>query len=551
MVHNDAFLGSLGCFTPNLPAMNPIDLSLSATGKSAKVVAKRDPQKTATKELLQILSTEIARDGGASLVTSLKDYVRIPLKRLNSMLYDSFGKTKLLSFLENHCEIFHVNRNSNPHFVKLYSWEFVLQNELSRSTKGLHEASENRVFQKALYVLRKRQAKQNRRLQNNRNRANEKDVKSVNTYWLLKECSVDFHSYLRDSGIYHASIYPSTGEKDNVRVFGSREWQEVVLEEFETLLNKDSESRFELLHGKIWLSEYDETADNAPISDTMDDDYIDRLEETITKLVIEDGGHEIRLDLLLHRHKSLKHILCGRDLKLLLNQNPNRFDKIEIRYERDGIVFQKKNQTAKRMKVDGRVGMYSLASSKWGNAMANILVQCCRKVKWNLGESRGIVAVDLTASVGGFTLGLAKTRYFQRIIAVEIDKGRANLCEENMKEHGMDDIVTVQNADSMTILPTLSTHHCLILDPPWGGVRYKQQIDGLADLSMGSWTLLQIIVEIYAHCKPCLLGLRLPVVDIFKVDTFFELLRKEDGLKFEIVARRMLSVQRFVVLEFR
>ena len=60
------------------------------------------------------------------------------------------------------------------------------------------------------------------------------------------------------------------------------------------------------------------------------------------------------------------------------------------------------------MKVD-QVGLYYVANIKWGkNAMANIMIKACQKA----GFTNNVTAIDLTASVGGMTLGLAKTDVF-------------------------------------------------------------------------------------------------------------------------------------------
>jgi hypothetical protein len=67
---------------------------------------------------------------------------------------------------------------------------------------------------------------------------------------------------------------------------------------------------------------------------------------------------------------------------------------------------------------------------------------------------------------------------------------------------------------------------------------------------MGPWTFKQVLIHIYNHCKPCLVGMQLPE-NQEKVDAPPEELRK-DGLMFETKAIRKLSVlvQRFVVLYF-
>ena len=88
---------------------------------------------SAIRFLLELLSTEIARDGGAALVTSLKDYTAaststrgsLAPKRLNALLVESIQKPKVLAFLEAHPEIFQVDRRATPHWVVLKSEDYV------------------------------------------------------------------------------------------------------------------------------------------------------------------------------------------------------------------------------------------------------------------------------------------------------------------------------------------------------------------------------------------------------------------------------------------
>eukprot|EP00980_Cylindrotheca_fusiformis_P011157 scaffold2557_cov121-Cylindrotheca_fusiformis.AAC.40 len=502
-------------------------------------------QQAATEELLQLLCTEIARDGGASLVTSLKDYVPINGKRLNSLLFHAIGKAKLLSFLEVHSDFFDVDRKASPHWVKLLSRKHVNHRGLL-SDGARSDKAKNQALNKAFYVLQKRQAKLNRRRQRDASMSSE-DTTEVNLLWLLGQCAGEVHSYLRDADIYIYEIYPEKKQR-KVELVGSRLWQDLVLSEFESLLNQDPDSRFIVSSaGKTWLSSLDPEID--------DQTYLDDLEDCLTKLVDSDGGHEVRLELLLHRHTILKDILSGRDLNVILQHHQQRFQSIEIRHDGPDIIFSSKKHpstkcgNSSRMIVD-EVGLYSVTNTKWGNAIGNIMVYCHRTTTGtSFGETDSdVTAVDLAASVGGMTIGLAKTRYFKRILAFEIDSERARLCSENMRRHGMQGTVKVVNGDSMKAIPSLSAHDCFVIDPPWGGVGFKHKTERYADFMMGTWTFKQVLISLYSHCKPCLVGMRLPE-NREKVDTFLQELR-EDGLAFETKTIRKLSVQRFVVLFF-
>ena len=85
--------------------------------------------------------------------------------------------------------------------------------------------------------------------------------------------------------------------------------------------------------------------------------------------------------------------------------------------------------------------------------------------------------IDLTASVGGMTLALARSNFFDRVVALEIDEGRAKLCRENLIRHGFhvgnnstsdcQSSVEIQNQDSVKQIPLLPRRVCFVIDPPW------------------------------------------------------------------------------------
>ena len=623
---------------------------------------------SAIRFLLELLSTEIARDGGAALVTSLKDYTAaststrgsLAPKRLNALLVESIQKPKVLAFLEAHPEIFQVDRRATPHWVVLKSEDYVdwpcliteKQNAASQQAK---------LYDKILYALRHRYAKTERRRRRHQqdeladdstaknkhtdNTCNQQDG-GVNMVWLLRQCSWDFHEYLRAAGIYLDRIYPNNrisynnthfGDdvpphqdapvnlpmKQIVQPAGTRPWEDLVLEEFISMLLEMTTEGMDCLivnaaQKKVWFQNNTEesfTQSQATMSSTTASEslgtsntdtlsYLQALDETLTELVDQDGATQVRLEILLHRHDKLKRLLGGRDLWDLVQQSRNNsssvavegnyFDKINISKEGPDIILQSKNKSrGGRMKVDSE-GHFSVANGKWGVAMAKTMVRCCRKVGWvtstkfNSGsESAGeIPAIDLTASVGGMTLGLAKTRFFSQVIGIEIDAHRADLCRQNMAEHMSGEghgIVDIRTMDAMDAIPTLPSQSCLVIDPPWGGENYKKKTQhemkypnadstshgcdqpsnfssSTQQLRMGPWTLEDILCKIYHCLRPCLVGLRLPVT--FVVDDLLERLRlrideakvdDHDRAKLAFVqtlAVRKLSVQLFVVLYF-
>jgi 16S rRNA G966 N2-methylase RsmD len=475
---------------------------------------QQQKQEDATIELLQTLSTEISRDGGASLVVSLKDYVKHP-KRIDDLVKKSTGKTKLLTFLERHPTVFDVNRHEVPHFVKLRDYQYVsccYRNDTDDST------TLQALYDKIGYVLTRRQSRLTRRQGSN-------DRKEVNLIWLLKECTTQVHYYLR-AGNFYAELYQT--DVDLVKVVGSVEWQELVLPAFEQVVQQTCSVN----NGKVCLLSGPEE---------NNDDDIHELTHKLQQLVDRDGATQVSLSLLLHRNHDLKRLLRGRDFMTLVKQHPDiLLQSVQIQVDGTDILLKSKTLRQNgRMEVD-ETGLFSVTSGKWGSAMTNILSWCCQQVHWGRPPEEQTV-IDLTASVGGMTLALAKN--FARVIAVEIDSHRAALCQENMIRHGVDNKVEVINRDAMELIPQLR-QNCAVMvfvDPPWGGINYKRERRQV--LTMGQWTLEEVLQQLAKHLSPGMVGVRLPVN--FDLECFL------GGLTgIDMVQVRKLGPQLLVVLSF-
>ena len=466
-----------------------------------------------TIELLQVLCTEIARDGGASLVILLKDYVNHP-KKIDSLVKQSIGCAKLLTFLEGHPTIFDTRRNSVPHFVKLLSHEYCKDCGPARTMEQERRALRDKVF----YVLRKRAAQQSRRRPSD-NRG------EVNLRWLSKECTLRIHFFLRSTEFYRSN-YPSCND---VRIVGSPEWHDWIQPRFEAFLS-------DMLHvenGRLRLPESYEEPD------------VQKFAMRLTELVDQDGGTQVNLSLLLHRKPDLKALLGGRDFVALSKENESLFSKLIITpYGSDVELQSIKPHGDGRMAAD-ETGLFSVASSKWGTAMANALAQACSYSALKL-DAQEVTVIDLTASVGGHSLALAKTS-FSNVIAIEIDSHRADLCRANMLKHQVDKKVDVRTADAVELIPELAIElgnrqGVIVIDPPWGGVHYKRE---KKPLRLGPWALEDVVHRVAQHLSPTLVGLRLPVNFVVSE---FEFVLRERKLLFDIVNVRKLGPQLFLIL---
>ena len=620
-------------------------------------------------KLLQILCTEIYIDGGGSLVTSLKGYLKSPkqfdalLKRRNQQQQQYDGKPKLLTFLEEYSpNVFQVDRNASPHWVTLATNEYVDMTDDDIDPEIIFK-KKTAVLERLNYVLRKRQSKLERRNQKYNQTIYTTKSKfddnfygnnTVNMFWLIKQCQWEFHDYLRASRYYCNELYDSdnpTKEQVVVQPVGTKEWEDLVVDKFVSILkqhietmdskNNSDELMCDIRDREVWIK--------APVIDPPPDDSttdsnkeLDEIVTILTRLVQDDGGHQVSLELLIHRHQELKRLLGGRDFWKLYEDEQKRSSFSSLSVTRiDGIIILKTNnkKNKNRMSIEDDEGLFSVTNSRWASAIGNIMINCCRQFCLSSSSQEKIVknidggdanshnsnkgdrakrkkikmtnvsAIDMTASIGGMTLGLAKTRQFDKIIAIELDEGRSKACQENMKKHGMANIVEVWNDDSVAALskivstkalpvfkpdtiPTPATSGevpldmvddddddaaavsiyaaplCIVIDPPWGGYQYKQKmrnqqktsehdpassVSPFSQFRMGPWLLEEVLRQIsinfsFLSCG-VLVGLRLPTT--FDMDKLMETMTKEYRLDLSIIDIRKLSVQLFVVLNIK
>ena len=508
-------------------------------------------------KLVEIISFEIQQDGGASLVRDLKDYnLQIDsLLKKRCTIYNTVRtpnisapntkNKKLLSFLECHPSVFEVDRDALPHVVYLISSDYSssdnsggcnddCRNEASEtytdtsthvSIKRMQKVKED-LKDRIMCVIKKEHCKNQRRnkntidtdickIQNDDNgKSNEQQPffsSSVNSIWLQKQCKYQIHHYLRLSGYYKKTY---THCKD-VKIIGCNAWVDLVKSEFLSFVNDTMTGLCQVKNGRIFLLQREEEDD-----DLNELNNAQNIAMKLKEKVEEDGGTHISLSLLLHRHPDLCKLLSGRDIMKMKTKYNQYFNGINIYIKNKNNVFLQSKTTKinGRMEVD-ETGLFSVASSKWGNAFASIMSSHCRKVLDK--EPNESIAIDLTASVGGVTLPLAKI--FWKVIAVEIDEHRAILCRKNMQNFGVMDRVKIVNDDSVEIIPKIARDFVIgqskvvIIDPPWGGMHYKHE---QKEIMMGQWSMLQVVSRVSEYLTPTIIGLRMPLS--YDVETFFQ-----------------------------
>lgn len=127
---------------------------------------------------------------------------------------------------------------------------------------------------------------------------------------------------------------------------------------------------------------------------------------------------------------------------------------------------------------------------------------CYHLLEYNLNPQK-IILVDYTSGVGGNVLSFSK--YFLYIHAIEISKERSEFLQSNIELYGYKNIqvhntcaisfnntkINGNNSELMCINPNV-----VYIDPPWGGISYKNS-DNLL-LSLGEIPLEELVLNI---CK--------------------------------------------------
>lgn len=114
--------------------------------------------------------------------------------------------------------------------------------------------------------------------------------------------------------------------------------------------------------------------------------------------------------------------------------------------------------------------------------------------------------IDATAGVGGNTLSFAN--YFKKVYAIEIDKSRSSMLENNISIYNFTNIQVINN-DFTTIYNNISSE-IVFIDPPWGGKDYKKYYR--LQLSLSGITIEDLCIQITAR----IIVLKLPLnYDLF------------------------------------
>jgi 16S rRNA G966 N2-methylase RsmD len=144
-------------------------------------------------------------------------------------------------------------------------------------------------------------------------------------------------------------------------------------------------------------------------------------------------------------------------------------------------------------------------------------------------EAKDCIITDGTSGVGGDTIHFSK--YFKSVNAVDILKENTELLKDNCKTFGITNVNVI--CDNYLNVCNTIDQSILYLDPPWGGVKYKEKEK--IKLMLGDLCLSEAISKI--NSNP-LIFLKLPLnSDLSQLNVFkkYTILNKKNSPSFYLV----------------
>jgi len=133
------------------------------------------------------------------------------------------------------------------------------------------------------------------------------------------------------------------------------------------------------------------------------------------------------------------------------------------------------------------VGKYSISLPDKSKIITNLILKHI--------INTDITITDAMACIGGDTLSFSKT--FSKVNAIEFDKLRFEYLKHNMKIFNRTNI-TFYNEDYFELVKKLK-QDVIYLDPPWGGVDYKNSVK--LKIVIGSFFLLPVVKRACSKMK--------------------------------------------------
>ena len=529
--------------------------------------ATGDAVETTRQSILHFLLIQTYLDGGSCYATAYRDSYDTNNALPNLLKAAKYGK--LLQFMESKHSRRYVSvsdRSNPPHIVSLTNdgreMAVKLVGEFLANSDGEYnlqlQNAEDALKERLVYRLRQNYCKLKRR--KNRLAAGGPttdgvdEPSGVSLSWLVKKCSRELHLYVRLRPNRPMDVLPF-----------SKDWNEKVESILLEFVQKHISTTFVTGQrnyngvANVGLVHRLQGEEEEKSGSTSVD--LEAVQIKLVSILRERGNQVGGLDVgNIMTDAKMRRLLGGRDLTTVIHDNSAAFESFVDTYQdelrnnvwyvqlADGFGDTTKSTSGVKRKKDllnaDEIGTYSLTDTTSALAMAKVLAGAFDTDEGSK-VARPTVAIDMTAGVGGNTIGLCKI--FRKIIAYEIDAHRIEYLKRNMSERvdlsAVD--VTLRCGDSLQALDSLqaelreggydvSKQVAVMIDPPFGGTHYRRQgskmvlpngEDGSNEyddegLRLGDMPLSEVVKVVMKKLKPCTVGIKLPLS--FDVNRFAE-----------------------------
>jgi len=135
---------------------------------------------------------------------------------------------------------------------------------------------------------------------------------------------------------------------------------------------------------------------------------------------------------------------------------------LEIGYLENSNIFAKKDGVDYDKLIITDEGKYSITKRKDGDRLLEI-------IRKEIKTTKDKIITDLTGCVGGDTILFGLN--FKKVYSIEYNDNNYKALENNVKVYNLEN-VRLHHGDSTKIYNWITD--VLYLDPPWGGINYKE-----------------------------------------------------------------------------
>lgn len=184
-----------------------------------------------------------------------------------------------------------------------------------------------------------------------------------------------------------------------------------------------------------------------------------------------------------------------RELAQITPDDPTKLK--DIRNENINDMFPSLSDVDKGELMINKTGLYSMTKPEAAEKILEVLREYIDTDKCTI--------VNATCGIGGDLINMCK--HFKKTYGYEISNMQFTILENNVKVYGFDDSVELFNDD---YTKHINREHCdvVMIDPPWGGLNYKEL--KFNDTTLGPYTMDEIITKIFDGSETSLIVLKLP-----------------------------------------